>query len=115
MLGTALSYGNTDDRITVKLSNGQTVQAIAANVINSSRVLVLKEGQKYYAWGETPPQKVLRNSEGVQIVPIVQEEEEEIIAVLPFQVLFTPNAQLGGDRNQLNLYNSDYLPNYHRR
>ncbi len=106
-IATALSYGNTDDLITVKLSNGQTITAIAANVINSSRVLVLKEGQKYYAWGETPPQEVLRNSSGVQIVPISQEEAAEIIAVLPFQVLFTPNVQLGGDRNQLALYNSE--------
>ena len=78
MLGTALSYGNTDDLVTVKLSNGQTVTAIAANIINSSRVLVLKEGQKYYAWGETPPQEVLRNSSGVQIVPISQEEAAEV-------------------------------------
>ncbi len=71
----------------------------AANVINSSKVLVIKEGQTYYAWGETPPLEVLNHSSGVQIIP--KEQEEEVTIILPFQVLFIPDIQLGGDRNQL--------------
>ena len=105
-IGTALNYGNTNDRISIQLPNGEVVNAIASNEINSSKVFVVQLDQTYYAWSETPPQVVLQKSEGVQIIPkeLAVTEEEQI---LPFQVLFSPNSQLGGDRNQLVLYSSE--------
>ncbi len=105
-IGTALNYGNTNDRITIQLPNGKVVNAIASNEINSSKVFVLQLDQQYFAWSETPPQVVLQKSEGIQIIPkkLAVTEEEQI---LPFQVLFSPNVQLGGDRNQLVIYSSE--------
>ncbi len=103
MIGIAITYGNTGSRLSIRLSNGTVIQAIAANVVNSSKVLVLKEGQTYHAWGETPPLEILNHRSGVKVIPKEQKEAE--ITILPFQVLFTPNIQLGGDRNQIQIYN----------
>ena len=107
-IGTALNYGNANDRITIQFPNGKIVNAIASNEINSSKVFVVQLEQEYYAWSETPPQTVLQKSEGIQIIPraLAVTEEEQI---LPFQVLFSPNSQLGGDRNQLVLYSSENI------
>ncbi len=107
-IGTALNYGNVNDRITIQLLNGKIVNAIASNEINSSKVFVIQLEQEYFAWSETPPQTVLQKSEGIQIIPkelaVIEEEQ-----ILPFQVLFSPNSQLGGDRNQLILYSSENI------
>ncbi|ELS01180.1 hypothetical protein Xen7305DRAFT_00008820 [Xenococcus sp. PCC 7305] len=105
MIGKALSYGNRSDRITVQLSDGTTVNAIAANCVNSSQVTIVKEGEQYYAWGSTPPVTVLSKREASVRRPEDDIEPEEII--LPFQVLFTTPVQLGGDRNQITLANFD--------
>ena len=39
-VGKAISYGNTGDRVTVQLKD-KTVEAIAVNEINSSKVMVV--------------------------------------------------------------------------
>lgn len=105
-IGSAISYGNTGDNITVQLPNGKIVNAIAGNEINSSKVLITKERGVYYSWSETTPITVLQKREGIQILP------KEIAAVepvlLPFQILFNSSLQLGGDRNQLGL--SEFSP-----
>ncbi len=52
--GESLSFGNVGEYVTVKLADGRTVMAIAGNVINSSKVLVIGD----YAWSETSPQQI---------------------------------------------------------
>lgn len=100
----AKSYGNRSELITVQLPNGKTVQAIAANCVNTSNVTVIKEGDRYFAWGSTPPKVVLSKR-----FPYLkrEESEEEVETLLPFQVLFVTPVQLGGDRAQTTLSGFD--------
>ncbi|MDJ0689225.1 MAG: hypothetical protein QNJ41_12010 [Xenococcaceae cyanobacterium MO_188.B32] len=104
-IGEALDLGNTGELITVKLPNGRHIIAIAGNVINSTKVLVAGG----YALCETSPEKVLEFLAAQRFEDFPQEEEEEEVVILPFQVLFISEEAvwLGGDRSQLQL--TDYL------
>ena len=102
-IGEALNFGNPNEIITVRLKNGSQISAIAANVINSTKVLVA--GNR--VWSETSPQNVLDLVSIRKIVEDKTEQEEELTQVfLPFQVLFIDpelGVGLGGDRPQINL------------
>ncbi len=71
-IGESLSYGNVGEYITVKLADGRTVMAIAGNVINSSKVLVIGD----YAWSETSPQQISRS-----IVEVFRSKDTPAIVI----------------------------------
>ena len=101
-VGQALTFVNTGEIVTVKLPDGTNIVALAGNVINSSKVL-LAGG---YAWSETSPLNVLQSTELHRYEDRIREEDEDV-AILPFQVLFLSDegVWLGGDRPQVLITN----------
>lgn len=97
------SYGARGDRIAVDLPNGKSVNAIAGNEVNTNDIFVLTAGEEYYVFSNTPPNESYSTRTVRRLIP--EEIPEEIPPLLPFQALFTPPVNLGGDRPPVTLSN----------
>lgn len=90
-IGQAQDFGNAGDRIVVKLPSGKTIEAIAANAINSSKVLVAGG----YVWSETSPILVLSRTDEIYQSKIATVETVTETILYLSSIIFEGKLYLG--------------------